>query len=102
MNPEIEDTEETEVTEVIETKEMFAILKNNYTDELHAWMKTQFSDVCSNMDKIINNMLDKLNKKKDLIFEDFSKYDQDCIIYIYDFYIKNYIKGDTADPFWAD
>jgi|LakMenEpi03Aug12_release.lakeMendotaPanAssembly.Ray.scaffolds.fasta_scaffold1025006_2 hypothetical protein len=83
---------------------MFYIIKSNFTEDLYKWMKIQFLDICSNGDIIINNLLDDLNSHNKLINEkEFSKYVQyvQYIPYIYDLYINNYLKGESANPWWA-
>jgi hypothetical protein len=95
---------------------LFSVLDENYSENLHQWMKTQYSDVCSDSDVVINNILDKLSenykykttseKSVDnnilLSFNDIPKKDYHCIEHIHDFYANYYLKNKESNPFWAD
>jgi len=93
---------------------MFNIIKSNFTEDLYKWMKIQFSDICSNGDIVINDLLDDLhlnshsydklrNEKEFNKYVQYVQYVQyiPYIPYIYDLYINNYLKGKSANPWWA-
>ena len=88
--------------ELITEEEMFDIIKNNFTDELYKWMKTEFSDVCSNGDECINKLLDDLKSVYIIKNETEILFDTKFISNIYNRYINNYLKGEKPDPWWAD
>ena len=83
--------------------EMFNEIFLNFSPELYKWMKTQFSDVCSNTDVKIHIILEELNKVCNLKTIDRTNIEfNDVIYYIYDVYTNNFLKGENPDPFWAD
>ena len=75
-------------------EQMYNELIAVYDDNLHKYMKTQFSDICSNGDIIINNHLNNMNNKNQIT--DFKLMD-----YIYDVYINDFLVGNPSDPWWA-
>ena len=81
---------------------MLEIIKEKMTPELYSWMKRQFSNVCSNGDVCINNLLDDMNEvyclKNKFVITAEPKY----IDYIYDAYINLYCNNKDPNPWWAD
>lgn len=75
-------------------EQMYNELIAVYDDNLHKYMKTQFSDICSNGDIIINNHLNNMNNKNQIT-------DFKLIDYIYDVYINDFLVGNPPDPWWA-
>ena len=83
--------------------EMFNEIFLNFNPELYQWMKTHFSDVCSNTDVKIHLILEELNKMCNLKTIDRTNIKfNDVIYYIYDVYTNNFLKGENPDPFWAN
>ena len=71
---------------------MFDVIKNNFTDELYKWMKIEFSDVCSNGDVCINELLDEINSVYNIKNKIEMSIDIEFINYIYDSFT-NKIRG---------
>ena len=88
------DDVDTIVKTILTNEQMYNKLITVYDDDLHKYMKTQFSDICSNGDIIINNHLNNMNQKNQIT--DFKLMD-----YIYDVYINEYLVGNPPDPWWA-
>ena len=95
------------LTNKLTNKQMLAELRIVFTPYLYRWMKTQFSDICSNGDRCINNLLDELDKfynKKNIckLNIDMEYIETRYIEYIYSFYIDSFMKDEDPFPFWAD
>jgi hypothetical protein len=89
-------------TEQLSVSDMFHALKTVYTEELHQWLKTEFSDVCSNGDVYINQLLDDLHsfhilKKQEIRLDTQNFY----VSHIYDRYLNNYLVGQGPNPWRA-
>lgn len=84
---------------------MLEELKTNYTPEIHSWLKTQYMDICSNGDVIINSILNQLNKYMNDPSSEKTDIDitgkEYFIEHIYDSYVNEYLKGMEPDPWWA-
>jgi len=70
----------------------------NTDNNIYKWMKTYYSDICSNGDIVINMILDKLNNKITI----FTKEESNFIDHIYSTYINNYNKDEEPNTWWAD
>ena len=98
------------LTNKLTHKQMLAELRLVFTPHLYKWMKTQFSDICSNGDRCINNLLDELDKfynkkticKLNIDMEYMEYIETRYIEYIYSFYIDSFMKDEDPFPFWAD
>ena len=95
------------LTNKLTNKQMLAEIRIVFTPYLYRWMKTQFSDICSNGDRCINNLLDELDKfynKKTIckLNIDMEYIETRYIEYIYSFYIDSFMKDEDPFPFWAD
>jgi len=95
------------LTHKLTRKQMLAELRLVFTPHLYKWMKTQFSDICSNGDRYINTFLDELDKfynKKNIckLNIDMEYIEMQYIEYIYSFYIDSFMKDEDPFPFWAD
>ena len=83
--------------------EMYYELKLAFTPDFYEDAKIQFSDVCSNGDVYINDMLDELNLicNKNIV-PDTSMKIEHYIESIYNFYKEVYSQGGEPNPWWAD
>ena len=75
-------------------QEMYNQLQNAMTDDLYDWLKTEYSDVCSNGDIIINNHLDNM-------YNNVSITELTLIDHIYNKWQTHYVNGHIANPWWA-
>jgi len=82
---------------------MYYELIKIFTPKFYVDAKIQFSDVCSNGDVYINEMLDELNLicNKNIV-PDTSMEIKHYIEYIYDFYKEVYSQDGKPNPWWAD
>jgi hypothetical protein len=81
---------------------MLEELKTKYTPEIHSWLKTQYIDICSDGDVIINSILNQLNKYMNKNITDIDITGKEYFIeHIYGSYINVYLKGMEPDPWWA-
>ena len=82
---------------------MYYELIKIFTPKFYEDAKIQFSDVCSNGDVYINDMLDELNLicNKNIV-PDTSMKIEHYIESIYNFYKEVYSQGGEPNPWWAD
>ena len=83
--------------------DMYYEIKAAFTPQFYIDAKIQFSDVCSNGDVYINEMLDELNLicNKNIVPDTTMKIEH-YIEAIYDFYKEVYTQGGKPNPWWAD
>ena len=99
---EIHEPNETTSNEEKYNKIYYEIVKI-FTPQFYIDAKIQFSDVCSNGDVYINEMLDELNLicNKNIVPDTTMKIEH-YIEAIYDFYKEVYTQGGKPNPWWAD
>ena len=81
--------------------EMYDVLRAEMTDDLYNWMKTQYKDVCSYGDVMINMYLDNLYQDKMNNTITILTVELRFIVYVYKDWKELYLKGVEADPWWA-
>lgn len=77
-------------------QEMYNEIKLVMTTDLYNWLKTEFSDICSNGDIIINSNIDDMYNNISIPLTKLN-----LISYIYDRWKESYLSGKAADPWWA-
>ena len=82
---------------------MYYELIKIFTPKFYEDAKIQFSDVCSNGDVYINDMLDELNLicNKNIVPDTIMEIEH-YIEAIYNFYKEVYTQGGKPNPWWAD
>ena len=76
--------------------EMYTEMKNKVTEDLYEWLKTEFSDVCSHGDRIINSHIDNMYNKIEIPPNNLIYFN-----YIYNAWKENYMNNIEANPWWA-
>jgi len=74
------------------------ILRNIFTSEIYRWLKYNYSNVCSNGDVIINNILDNIISGGNVLIED---QNMRFIDYIFESYLE-YLDDYESDPWHCD
>jgi len=82
--------------------DMYYEIKAAFTPGFYKDAKIQFSDICSNGDVYINDLLDELNLicNKNIIPDTIMEIEH-YIEAIYDFYKEVYTQGGKPNPWWA-
>lgn len=69
---------------------------------LYKWLKTEYSDICSKGDCIINSMLDGIYFDKGKNILDIAKEDPYLVnTYLVNRYVRGFLRGRAPDPWWA-